>query len=96
MISLPHWTRYRWLTAHRSQQDCIVDHKLEHKSELLAVTATLDCHWYSASDTQSQTESRGQDDEPTTNIKVELLAVLKKTDLCARLRKIDFREFLLS
>lgn len=103
-------TRYQWLAACRSQQqDCIVDHKLEHKSGLLAMTTTLDCHWYSVSDAEPQ-EQTGQagtgkqetgmaeggmeaDQEQSKCIKVELLAVLKRTDLSTKLRKMDFREF---
>ena len=98
------------MASSKPQQDCIVDHKLEHKSELLAVTTTFDCHWYSVRNDNQKGQERGQEEHEdggqtleqqqelggqVESIKVELLAVLKRVDLCAKLRKIDFREFIL-
>ena len=94
--------RYQWLVSDRSQLDCIVDHKAEHKSELLAITTSLDCHWYSVSeapetcqqkDDQQETSTESvESEEDSESISVELLAVLKRADLSTRLRKIDFRK----
>ena len=90
-----HVARYQWLSSGRSYQDCIVDHKLEHESELLAVTTTLDCHWYSVSDDEAHQQAGTQEDEGGSKcIKVKLLAVLKRADLSTKLRKMDFREFM--
>jgi hypothetical protein len=82
------------LASDRSQVDCIVDQKAEHKSELFAVTTSLDCHWYSVSDAaeaHEHAELRECEEGPGC-ISVELLAVLKRPDLSTKLRKMDFRE----
>ena len=74
----------------------MVDLKLECKSELVAVTSTLDCHWYSVSNgspPSSLADNDMQQDEVSGAMKVELLASLKKDDLSTKLRKLDFREF---
>lgn len=74
-----------------------MDHKQENKSELLAVTTTLDCHWYCVSDAETGVAERGMESrEHDKCIEVELLAVLKRTDLSTKLRKMDFREFQLT
>ncbi len=84
----------------RSEQDYVVDPKLAHKSELLAITSTMEFHWYSISDGGGETEvacsktsSPGGDlDRPRRVVKIEKLAILKATDLSSKLRKLDFRE----
>ncbi len=81
----------------RTQQDCVVEQRLEHKSELLAVTTSLDFHWYSVSESAVQHDSSPdrppQQEELPVGLRVELLAVLKKTELCTKLRKLDFRKY---
>lgn len=85
----------------RTQQDCVLDQKMEHKSELLAVTSSLECHWYSVYEdegTHLKSSSDGgvevKQDDSEIALRIEKLAVLKKTDLCAKLRKLDFRKLL--
>ena len=92
-------SRYMWVVPCKTPQDCVVDQRLDHKSELLAVTTSLDFHWYSISecalqsDKTSSPERATQQDVLPIALKVELLAVLKKTELCTKLRKLDFREY---
>ena len=83
-----------------AKQDCVLDKKLDHKSELLAVTASLDLHWYSVSgcavNDSKPTSPEHSNQHAALPLKVELLAVLKKTELCTKLRKLDFRKFSVS
>ena len=87
--------RYQWVVPCRAQQDCVVDQKLEHKSELLALTSALECHWYSVSESK-RPSSTGREEILREMIRIERLAVLKKVELCTKLRKLDFREFLVA
>lgn len=73
-----------------TQQDCVVDRKLEHKSDLIAVTSNLDYHWYSVIDNDGEVSSA---EDQTASVEMELLAVLKRAELSTKLRKLDFREF---
>ena len=94
--------RYQWLPPGKLQQDYVVDEKFGHRSELLVVTTDFDFHWYCVNDYESHGERGGAETqeallvgckEPREQIRVELLAVLKRTDLCTKLRKMAFREF---
>lgn len=95
----------------RAQQDCVPDHKRDGNSELLAVTSDLDCHWYIISERlgmgvassgqldgaeRKETKREGKEERGGGGIKVELMAMLKKTDLCYKLRKMDFRELIIT
>ena len=78
-------SRYVWVVPCRTQQDCLFNEELDHRSELLAVTTDLDCHWYCVHECAAK---HGE----ANVLKLELLAVLKKTELCTKLRKLDFRK----
>ena len=67
------------------------------KSELLAISNSLDVHWFSVSEIERENseEPSGEDEDDMTKEKeraelvIESLAVLKKKDLGAELRQFD-------
>ena len=63
---------------------------MECRSDLVAVTASLDLLWFSVWDVK---ETNAEEVSSVT-IKVEQTAMLKKAELCTKLRKLDFRELL--
>ena len=92
-----HVCRYQWVLSSSAQQDCVVDQRSECKSNLLAVTSSLDCQWFSVSDVQGVTmPAEGvepeQAEESPNGVRVQQMGVLKKAELCTKLRKLDFRK----
>ena len=67
------------------------------KSELLAISTSLDVHWFSVSEIEREKseEPSGEDEDDTTmereraELVIESLAVLKKKDLGTELRQFD-------
>lgn len=89
--------RYQWVLSSSAQQDCVVDQRSECSSNLLAVTSSLDCQWFSVSDVQmpSGGVEPEQVEESHIWVRVQRVAVLKKADLCTKLRKLDFRKLII-
>ena len=92
----------------RTNQDCIAEPKQQHKSELLAVSASLNFHWFSVSEVERGREGDAEPGEAGEGeiddsegggkavLMIECLAVLKKKDLGAELRQLDCCEFVSS
>ena len=93
--------RCQWVLPCRTNQDCISE---QQKSELLAISSSLDFHWFSVSEVERegsvQDESGGGEDEKDkdkegdgTVLMIERLApVLKKKDLGSELSSLDHCE----
>ncbi len=94
---------YNWVVPVRTQQDCVLDQNRDGNSEFLAITTSLECRWYTVSEklplgetTTSPDDKRVEKENYDGSIKLELLATLKATELCNKLRKMDFRKPLLT
>ena len=91
----------------RAQQDCVLDQNRDGNSELLALTSSMECRWYIISeisgvggapvapnDSPKGTKKEENQEDGACSIKVDLMATLKKADLCNKLRKMDFRKYI--
>lgn len=88
----------------RTNQDCVSEPKQQQKSELLAVSSSLDFHWFSVCEVEKvaspepretddgggqEEEKEGSGEGDSSELVIERLAVLKKKDLGAELRQFD-------
>lgn len=83
----------------RTNQDCVSDPRQLLKSDLFAVSSSLDFYWFSVSELEKEeddieepgdgAEDDGDKEDGQAKLKIESLAVFKKKDLGAELRQLD-------
>ena len=85
----------------RAHQDCVSDPRHQQKSELLAVSSSLDFHWFSVCEVErGETEEKEEgekyadDKRDKTSLVIESLALLRKKDLSDELRELECCESL--
>ena len=68
-----------------------MDEKQQHKSELFVVSSNFDLYWYSVCEqvVEGAEESGREGDDGGVCLYVERLAVLRRADLSAELRKLE-------
>ena len=96
-LSLP---SCQWVLPGQAAQECLADTRQLHKSELLAVSSTLDLLWYSLQEQMVQGEGGKEEEEGEEEgegegggrVAVECLAVLKEADLSDELRRLECSE----
>lgn len=100
--------RCQWVLPCRTNQDCVSEPRQQQKSELLAVSSSLDFYWFSICEvervaspgpketedggTQKEKDESGEGEGVSCELVIERLAVLKKKDLGAELRHFDYCE----
>ena len=95
-ISCDRAHRCQWVLPCRTHQDCVSDPRHQQKSELLAVSTSLDFHWFSVNEVEKveaamveEGEKSAKDEEGKVLLAIESLAVLRKEEFCAELRKLE-------